>query len=207
MYLGDFPISSTLKVEFNCTDATGAPVNMAGSPKVNISCDGVDTAVLNIVPSALSTGRYQVIIPFGTNLTAGHDYLAYISDGTIDSISAVGQLVARFSVQNRYPSVATTQSGLATCTNVTDSTAAILAAIPVDGGSGTTKFEVTVESSGLPLDGVDVEISTDANKNNVIARGYTNTSGVATFWIDPGTYYMWRQLARYSFPQPIEVTV
>ena len=101
----------------------------------------------------------------------------------------------------------TTATGFATPANVTDSTSAILAAMPVEEGHGSQKWTITVEYQGVPIDGVDVELSTDFDKLNVIARGFTKASGIAVFYLDPGKYYLWRQLAGYTFPQGLEVYI
>jgi hypothetical protein len=69
-------------------------------------------------------------------------------------------------------------------------------------GPGSTSWPITITVGGLPKDGVDVWVSTDAPGSNVIARGSTNSSGVVTFMLDAGTYYAWKQLAGYTFTNP-----
>ena len=74
-------------------------------------------------------------------------------------------------------------------------------------GGGSTLTTVTVESSGTPLGNVSVQVSTDSAGSNVIASGTTNSFGVATFYLNSGTYYLWRQLVGYNFPQGVTLTV
>jgi len=50
-----------------------------------------------------------------------------------------------------------------------------------------------------PLDGVIVELSTDNAKANVAYQTRTNASGVFLFHPDPGTYYVWFELAGHNF--------
>jgi hypothetical protein len=75
------------------------------------------------------------------------------------------------------------------------------------GGAGSISWDITILVGGNPVDGVDVWITTDLAGSNVIARGDTNDSGVATFLLDVGTYYAWKQLAGYTFTNPESFTV
>lgn len=76
-------------------------------------------------------------------------------------------------------------------------------------GIGSTSCPITVtDSSGSPIDGVAVWISTDVAGANVVAgTTYTAGNGVATFLLDPGTYYAWLQRDGVNFVNPTEVTV
>ena len=58
-----------------------------------------------------------------------------------------------------------------------------------------------------PIDGVDVWITTDEAGANVIARDHTNGFGQVVFMLDAGDYYVWKQLAGYTFTNPEELTV
>ena len=74
-------------------------------------------------------------------------------------------------------------------------------------GAGAISTPITVDDGTNPIDGVDVWVTTDVGGSNVIARGYTNTSGVVTFMLDTGTVYIWKQLAGYSFSNPDTLVV
>jgi hypothetical protein len=76
-------------------------------------------------------------------------------------------------------------------------------------GAGAVEFiyTVTAVGSGLPVSGVDVWVTTDSGGVNIIARGSTDIFGVITFWLDPGTYYFWRQVSGYTFTNPDTETV
>ncbi len=60
--------------------------------------------------------------------------------------------------------------------------------------------------TGLPISGATITISTDVVGLNKIRSGTTNASGVAVFWLEAGTYYIWRSKTGYTFTDPdIEV--
>jgi hypothetical protein len=98
--------------------------------------------------------------------------------------------------------LATTDSAEALSEALADIEAATL-------GAGSISTTITVKTTGGdPLDGAAVWITTDAAGTNVIAgKLYTNASGVATFMLDAGSYYVWRQLAGMNFTNPQAITV
>jgi hypothetical protein len=71
-------------------------------------------------------------------------------------------------------------------------------------GAGALTFTYTVTSSvdATPISDVDVWVSTDSGGSNIVASGRTNASGIVTFYLDAGTYYLWRQKAGYNFTNP-----
>jgi hypothetical protein len=80
-------------------------------------------------------------------------------------------------------------------------------------GTGAVEYTPSraVDPSSDPIDGVDTIVNTSATNPTVgrMARGYTNALGLIDppFWLDPGTYYVWRQHGLYSFTNPETVTV
>ena len=78
---------------------------------------------------------------------------------------------------------------------------------PSAGGAGSTAKTITVTDGTNPLDGVEVEVSTDAAKSNVVASGVTDAFGQVTFLLDAGTYYAWCQLAGQNAPNPTTFVV
>jgi hypothetical protein len=76
-------------------------------------------------------------------------------------------------------------------------------------GSGAIEYTVTVnDESAQPLDGVEVWVTSDSAGTTVVAGTLTtNAAGQVAFMLDAGTYYVWRQLARYNFANPITITV
>jgi hypothetical protein len=53
-----------------------------------------------------------------------------------------------------------------------------------------------------PIPDADVWVTTDIAGLNVIASGKTDAFGVVTFFLDPGTIYVWRQKSGWDFTNP-----
>lgn len=74
-------------------------------------------------------------------------------------------------------------------------------------------YTVTNISTGNPIEGVEVSITTDLAGNNVVWNGDTDALGVARDdngilpYLDPGVYYFWSQKAGFSFTNPDTETV
>lgn len=69
------------------------------------------------------------------------------------------------------------------------------------GGIATT-VSVTDQAS-VPLQGVEVWVTTDSAGTNTIAGTLlTDNFGSTTFYLDAGTYYLWRQKPLYTFINP-----
>jgi hypothetical protein len=69
-------------------------------------------------------------------------------------------------------------------------------------GAITWVYSVTDAQTGYPLADCDVWATTDADGNNVVASSKTDNQGEVTFYLDAGTYYIWRQKAGYNFVNP-----
>ena len=92
----------------------------------------------------------------------------------------------------------------------TDSTEALseaIAALSLGSGSGTGSYTDTITDGTNPLDGVRVQLSTDAAGAHRIYEAYTNASGIFAMHPDPGVYYVWFDLAGYNGTQGAQVTV
>lgn len=75
------------------------------------------------------------------------------------------------------------------------------------GGIGTGAITVSYyvysdEAETIPLAGVAVWVSTDLAGTVTVATDETNSSGLVTFYLDAGTYYMWRSKTGYAFTNP-----
>lgn len=77
------------------------------------------------------------------------------------------------------------------------------------GGAGGTETTIYVEDgSSNPIQGVEVWLTTDSAGTNTIAGTIiTDNFGNATFYLDPGTYYVWKQKPLYSFVNPTSIAV
>lgn len=116
--------------------------------------------------------------------------------------------------------VAAIQSGLATGTNVSDAQTAIISATSdldtqldnilneisyIGIGSGPTAKEYYVYVDNLPCADVLVVMTTDSLGINKIHRGYTDASGLVTFYPDLSvgtTVYMWCYKTGVDFTNP-----
>ena len=72
-------------------------------------------------------------------------------------------------------------------------------------GEGALEFVYTLTSTvdALPIDGASIwATTTNDPDDNVVASGTTNAFGVVTFYLDAGTYYIWRQKTGWTFTNP-----
>jgi len=69
-------------------------------------------------------------------------------------------------------------------------------------GATTWTYTLTDVATGAPISGADVWITTDALGSNIIASGLTNDWGVATFFLNAGAVYVWRQKVGWNFVNP-----
>ena len=64
------------------------------------------------------------------------------------------------------------------------------------------------DDEGNPMDNVQVWITTDEAGSNVIAGSLiTDANGEATFMLDAGSYYVWREKGGFNFTNPQTWTV
>ena len=65
-----------------------------------------------------------------------------------------------------------------------------------------------VDGSSIPIQGVELWVTTDVGGGNTVAgSAYTDNFGNVTFYLDSGTYYVWKQKSGYSFSNPAGITV
>jgi hypothetical protein len=113
-YQGDFVVGSTVVVRFNTQDPTGAPVTLAGTPAVSVyknSTTQSTTGVTLSVDYDGVTGFHSVAIDTsadGTFYAAGNTFDVVITTGTVNGVSAVGDVVGTFSLENRSALMPTT---------------------------------------------------------------------------------------------------
>jgi hypothetical protein len=71
-------------------------------------------------------------------------------------------------------------------------------------GPGGIQWSYILTSSvdGAPIGDARVWVTTDVGGQTVVASGRTDAFGVVTFWLDAGTYYVWRQKSGWSFENP-----
>ncbi len=77
------------------------------------------------------------------------------------------------------------------------------------GGEGSETVIISADDGVNPIAGVDIWIRNGPTDSDQVVAGTlpTNANGQRTFWLDPGTYYVWRQLSGYNFSNPEQITV
>lgn len=77
---------------------------------------------------------------------------------------------------------------------------------PVDAsGAGSIEFTYTVyqDDDTTPIEGVAVYVTSDLAGANIVAgTKRTDSSGEVVFYLDAGTYYLWRQHGGWNFTNP-----
>lgn len=116
MYLGDYnEDNANLNFKFTTRDTDAAPFTLAGTPVVSVykgNADGTEKTsaeayITLTVDFDGKTGLNHVEIDLSTNAfwATGNDYQIVITTGTVNGNSVVGEVVADFSIENRYASV------------------------------------------------------------------------------------------------------
>ena len=79
----------------------------------------------------------------------------------------------------------------------------------VDDSYGPTQPDVVVinDGQGNPISDVFCWISTDSSGANIVATARTDAFGQAPFFLDPGSYYIWKRKNGYNFTNPQSITV
>jgi hypothetical protein len=173
---------------------TGVLKNADGAPAYRVYEDDTATAILTGTMSALdggnTTGFYikKITCSVANGFDEGKSYSIYI-EATVDG--STGGICYGFMVSNRLAEIEADISGILIKTNTL-------------GGAGAIAWEyvLTEASTGFPISDADVWITTDIAGTNVIASGKTNIHGVATFYLDAGIIYVWRQKSGYNFDNP-----
>jgi hypothetical protein len=80
--------------------------------------------------------------------------------------------------------------------------ALINAAAALGAGAITFTYTLTSTVDASAIDNAQVWVTTDAGGTNVIASGTTDANGQVVFYLDAGTYYVWRQKSGWNFTNP-----
>lgn len=190
MYIGDYAEdNSDVNFKFTTRNKQGTPTTLSGAPAVSVFKSNVagvtSTGVTLTVDFNSVTGLNNVKIDLSADsfYVAGEDYTVVLTAGTVDGINVAGEVLANFSIENRFVGAGSA-------------------------GAGALETNITVQVSGLPVDGVEVWVTTDTAGSNVVAGALmTDTLGKCTFMLDPGDYYLWRKKAGYNFSNPQAITV
>ena len=178
---------------------------------------GTDYAEATVDPKPAQAGDEMDLVdaPNATAVTAIQNGLAQVTD-----VEGVGSLVSSRAAQETSNQIL---AGLMSAQQVRDSMMlAPTAGAPATGsiddlladlasnigpGSSTGYYSDTVTDGTDPLDGVRVQLYTGASMTGLAYEAYTNALGVFEMNPDPGTYYVFFDLAGYSFTQGASVEV
>jgi len=162
----------------------------------------VEGEYVAIFKTTSSTPDQQHIPAIWVVSKAGTEYL----DASVASRLPTASYTAPSSVTSLQADVTTILGR----TDVATSTRLATSAYAPSTGSGSSTYVVTIrQPDGLTaIEGCAVWISTDSAGATVVAGTlYTSAAGVATFTVDPGAYYLWRQLGGWNFSNPTAITV
>lgn len=123
IYLGDFVEDDIVDFKWSTNGADGASITRATNGTVSVyknnSVTQTTVGVTDTEDFDALTGIHHCRIDTSADAfyVASEDYQVVLSAATIDG-KTVNAVLAHFSIQNRYPSVATMQSGLATAASL-----------------------------------------------------------------------------------------
>lgn len=125
MYLGNYAAGATAYFMWNSSGADGASITRATNGTLSVyKANNTTQSVAGITDTEdfdSLTGVHHVAINTaadGAFYTAGNDFMVVLSGASIDG-KTVNAVLAHFSIQNRYPTVADMQAGLATAAALT----------------------------------------------------------------------------------------
>jgi len=123
---------------------------------------------------------------------------------TVETFGAKNQKVVPSENVNDYKADVSTLADILEDTSV--NLPGLISEISLGSGSVSWPYTLTDSVTGLPISSADIWVSTDLEQLNIVAYGRTDSYGVVTFNLDPGTVYIWRQKIGYTFDDPdIEV--
>jgi len=191
--------SPTQVVTAGSATAVGGGLYLYQLASASVTVEGEYIAIFK---TTSSTPDQQEIPAIWVVSKAGTEYL----DASVASRLPTASYTAPSSVTSLQADVTTILGR----TDVATSTRLASSAYAPATGSGSSTYVVTIlQPDGLTaIEGCAVWISTDSAGATVVAGTlYTSAAGVATFTIDPGAYYLWRQLGGWNFSNPTAITV
>lgn len=171
-YLGDYEENhETLSFKFTTKNVSAVPTTLAGIPVVSIY--KTNDLVQSIAGVALTvdfdgiTGLHNVLIDLSSDAfyAQGGDYQAVITTGTVNGVSVVGEVIAEFSINNRYQ------------TPISVGSAAV--STPAESAVLTTGTEVNSYTDTETLNGIRHEISDVAGALELYYQFDVGGNGIA----------------------------
>jgi len=181
------------------------PAGFCGSFKLRTA----GTAALNVNTTHVA-GTAQTAGDIPAKITTAQNDLDILT-GTDGVTLATAQ--AKYAPNKIVPDAAGTAAGLHAITDglvTTVDTVVDAIKLKTDtlGGAGaiTWTYTLTNATTSAPIPGANIWATTDLAGANIAASGVTDDLGVVTFYLDAGTWYIWRSRSGYNFSNPdIEV--
>lgn len=107
-YIGDMILGQTFDTKFCTVQSTGAPTTLAGTPVVSNYVGNSTTQITSGITltadfdSVTGLNNVRVVATAANGYTQMSDNQLVITTGTVNSVSAIGYVVAEYSIQNRY---------------------------------------------------------------------------------------------------------
>lgn len=151
----DYTLGDTVNFMFTTRRfSTGAPYTLAGTPAVSVYEDNSTTQITSGVTlttdfdSVTGLNHVAVVATSGNGFEAGKDYHLVITTGTVDSVSVVGEVVGRFTLERSAAAV--------DLDNATDGLSALKALIDtIDDFLDTEVAAIKAKTDNLPSDPAD----------------------------------------------------
>ena len=174
--------------------------------EVNAECDTAltDYGANTVVPPSVAQFNARTLVAASYATSANQTTIA----GYTDTLETSATTIAGYtdSLEAGVTALQTTANTIAGYTDTLETTLTTIQAAITNVttiGTGAISTTITCQVGGVPLDGVEVWITTDEDGENVIAGTLvTDANGQVTFMLDAGTVYVWRQLAGYNFSNP-----
>lgn len=102
----DYTLGDTISLMFTTRNfSTGAPFTLAGTPVISAYADGSTTELTAGITltadfdSRAGLNLVSIVASGGNGYAAGKDYNLVITTGTVNSVSVVGEVIGRFTLQ------------------------------------------------------------------------------------------------------------
>lgn len=163
-YIGDIRLGNTIDTKFCTVQSTGAPTTLSSSPVISCyvgnSTTELTAGITLTVDFDSRTGlnNVRVVATGGNGYATATDNQLVITTGTVNSVSAVGYVVAQFSIENRSALMSATAANK---TLVVDANgladANMVKAGPTGSGTAQTAGDLKASMNTLQADTDDIQ--------------------------------------------------
>jgi hypothetical protein len=206
-YIGDFRLGETFDTKF-CTTAaaTGAPTTLAGTPVISAYVGNSTTQITAGITLSVDfdgvTGLHnvRVVATSGNGYATASNYQLVITTGTVGGTSAVGYVIAEFSIEARSALMPTTaartldvsaggEAGIDWANIGSPTTAQNLSATNIDVDQVVASVSGAVGSVTATVNANAIQISGDTTAADNIEIAFDDTAGAVPHMgiLDQGT--------------------